>query len=258
MPAEDKGSGKNLKFFVGILSRLNPPAVPISGKTPPMIEPAHDVSEHELPVLLTVAAQLVESGWTRNYSAVDGEGKRCSYHSTKAAAFCMLGAIYRVAYDRTSGQPYTLPHRCVVNRMIRYVALCLPQYIPIDLSLNMDMAAHNSGIEGRLGSWNDNYSSQRAVASVLRSAADLAQQDADALPGCRIADFSRTGSLETRYSRLDNYLPGMSDTITFGIVGEQVLMKIPALAYSPEYPSAYAPAPPNAPKVTLTKELVDA
>ena len=156
------------------------------GHSPP-VSPTPD----QYPVLLRTAADLVRRGWNQHRSAIDADGTSCGYYSRKAVSFCMIGSVYRVILDAMGGDrevAHTPEFRLVVNRLTRYLALTMPHIIPMEIALSHDADDPHYGIEARLAAWNDSIATQRSAVRALEAAADLADYDIRANPGCRLAD----------------------------------------------------------------------
>jgi hypothetical protein len=135
----------------------------------------------------------VRQGWNRHRSSVDANGDSCGYYSDEAVSFCMIGSIYRVIISAMGGDrklAHTPAFRETANRLTRYLALAMPDIIPLDVALSRNADDPHYGIEARLAEWNDGVACQRCVVAALEAAADLADHDAQARPGCRLADYA--------------------------------------------------------------------
>jgi hypothetical protein len=107
-------------------------------------------------MVLEVAAQVVEKGWTRGEFARDADGEGVDFDDEKACSFCMLGALRRATLLMKEWDGYSAS----AVRMLAQdeIAKNMPELQRIDKRISLDFVV-----------WNDKYAKDGAqVAAKLR------------------------------------------------------------------------------------------
>ena len=114
------------------------------------------MEENRTPEILEYAAELVESGWSQEYPAVDKDGSPTAVNADDARAWCVVGALRKAATHRKESYADTFNWG--------------------DYNAAIVMLAETVGAFRSIPQWNDDPNrTQEEVAAKLRETAERAR-----------------------------------------------------------------------------------